>query len=289
MKPVQQKNVHYFPGHMKKALGNLAPFIKGCDLVIEIADARAPISSRNPLIDELIGEKPRILILSKDDYADPVSTQQWVRYFSSLNLPCFAGTLTSRTIHSRLIEISRPIALKKAEKEKRIGMKPQPLRLAVLGIPNVGKSTFINTLAGKNAAKSGNKPGVTRAEQWIKIKDGFVLLDTPGILPMNYPDGVMAVRLALLGSIKEEVLPNHELALALLGYLRENYPSSFFPRFGIADLSSLDSDDVIGEVARSRGMLLKGSKLDEEKAVSLILREFRDGFLGRFSLEKVDA
>jgi len=282
---IQEKNVHYFPGHMAKALDNLAPFIKACDIVVEVADARAPLSSRNPVFEKMIGEKPHLLLLSKSDWADPEVTGRWLGYYQTKNLPALAGDLKRESLLKRLTLLAEPLVLKKREKEKKMGMKPQPLRLLIAGIPNVCKSTLINNLAGHNVVKVANRPGVTRAEQWIRLSNDFVLLDTPGILPMNYPDGSQAVRLALLGSIKEEVLPNDDLARALLAYLRQNYPCSLQNRYGIANLEGVDVDAVLQTIAEKRGYLLQGGVPSLDKAALSLLKDYQDGLLGRLSLE----
>ncbi|MBO6284916.1 MAG: ribosome biogenesis GTPase YlqF, partial [Bacilli bacterium] len=237
-----QQGVHYFPGHMQKALRALENYIKVIDLVVEIVDARAPFSSRNPLLDNLAGDKARLVLLSKMDRADEAVTKQWLEYFSSHGITAVAGNLTQGKFIQILSRAATPMMAKKREKEARFGMKKQPIRTMVIGIPNVGKSTLINNLCGKKKVVVGNKAGVTRAEQWIKLGDDFTILDTPGVLPMNYPDGAMAVRLALLGCMKEEVLPTEDLAYALLGYLKQNYPNALKERFGIENIAEGDSD-----------------------------------------------
>jgi ribosome biogenesis GTPase A len=282
----QQKNVHYFPGHMAKALDNLAPFIKACDIVVEVADARAPHSSRNPVFMNMVGEKPHLLLLSKADWADEAITQEWIAYENEKGLATFAGDLKKESVLKKLTAIAEPLVSKKREKEKKMGMKPQPLRLLIAGIPNVGKSTLINNLAGHAVVKVANRPGVTRAEQWIRLSNDFVLLDTPGILPMNYPDGAQAVRLALLGSIKEEVLPNDDLAIALLAYLRESYPLSLQKRYGIENLCNLDVDLILQQIAIKRGYLLQGGVPSTSKAALSLIKDFQDGSLGSLSLER---
>ena len=280
-----QQGVHYFPGHMQKALRKLEGYVKVIDLVVEIVDARAPLSSRNPLLDELAGEKARLVLLSKEDRADDKATKAWLNYFKQRGIAAISGNLTKGKFIQILSAAAAPLMVKKREKEARFGMKKQPIRLMVIGIPNVGKSTLINNLAGKKKVVVGNKAGVTRAEQWIRLNDEFTLLDTPGVLPMNYPDGAMAVRLALLGCMKEEVLPTEDLAYALLGYLREEYPAALAERFGIADLTGKESDDVFYEIAKKR-LLLEGSEPSLSKACYLLIKEFKDGLLGRYSLER---
>ncbi len=282
----QQKNVHYFPGHMAKALNAIGPMVKGCDLIIEIADARAPLSTRNPMLDKLIGNKPRILLLSKYDKADPLITKSWIEYYKEQGIISFSSDIKHQKILNLLIQTSEPLVRKKREKEAKLGMKKQPLRLLILGIPNVGKSTFINNLAGKNSAKVGNKPGVTRAEQWIKVSTDFVLLDTPGILPMNYPNKDEAIRLALLGSIKEEVLPLDDLSTRLFSYLKEEYPSCMKERYGIDDISNMEEKDVFEEICKKRGYLLQGGVLDISKGAQSLIKDLQDGNLGKISLEK---
>lgn len=280
-----QQGVHYFPGHMQKALRKLEGYVKVIDLVVEIVDARAPLSSRNPLLDELAGEKARLVLLSKEDRADDKATKAWLNYFKQRGIAAISGNLTKGKFIQILSAAAAPLMVKKREKEARFGMKKQPIRLMVIGIPNVGKSTLINNLAGKKTVIVGNKAGVTRAEQWIRLNDEFTLLDTPGVLPMNYPDGAMAVRLALLGCMKEEVLPTEDLAYALLGYLREEYPAALAERFGIADLTGKESDDVFYDIAKKR-LLLEGSEPSLSKACYLLIKEFKDGLLGRYSLER---
>ena len=273
---------------MSKALDKMRGFVKSVDLIVEVVDGRAPLSSRNPLLRELAGSKPILLLLSKSDYADPKITGAWIRFFETNGIPAVAGNLRKDRFVTLLSSAAEPLVKKKREKEARFGMIPQPIRVMIIGIPNVGKSTLINNLAAKKKAKVGNKAGVTRAEQWIKLNEDFVVLDTPGILPMNYPDSAQAIRLALLGSMKEEVLPTLDLSLSLLAYLKENYPHALDERFGIEDISGLDSNEILERVAVRRG-LLEGSKPSEEKAAYALIKEFKDGILGRLSLEAPDA
>lgn len=278
-----QQGVHYFPGHMQKALRQMKEYLGVIDLVVEILDARAPLSSRNPLIASLLGNKARVVLLSKEDYADPKVTEEWISYFANAGIPAFTANLTKGKIVGLLKNVSAPLMAKKREKEARFAMKKQPVRVMVVGIPNVGKSTFINNVVGKKKAVVGNKAGVTRAEQWIKINEDFLLLDTPGVLPMNYADGAVARNLALLGSMREDVLPTYELAKELLNRFAASYPNALEERFGISACED-DPDEILSAIAKKRG-LLDGANPSIEKASYLLIKEFKDGILGRISLE----
>ena len=282
----QQKNVHYFPGHMAKALREMAPFVKNADIVVEVADARAPFSTRNPMLSELIGSKPHLIVLSKNDKADTLVTARWIAKYNQEGITCFASNLKGEKVFKVLNEMSEPLVLKKREKEKKLGMKKQPLKLLIVGIPNVGKSTLINNLAGKRVARAANTPGITRSEQWIKLSGDFVLLDTPGILPMNYEGPLTARRLAILGSIKEDVLPLDELYRFLFVFLCENYKNCLQNRYGIEDLSKLEAEEVLEIVAKNRGYLLKNGTFDYAKATSSIFKDFQEGYFGKISLER---
>ena len=281
----QQKGIHYFPGHMKKALISLSRYISTVDLVIEVVDSRAPFSSRNPLLTKEIGSKAHLLFLTKLDRADSSLTAEWISYYEKHGLRAIASNLRKEKALPLIAKESEALLKNKREKERKLGMKEQPIRLLVTGVPNVGKSTLINNLAGKTIAIAGNRPGVTRAEQWIKLSSGFILLDTPGILPMNYGSRDEAVRLALTGSIKEEVLPLDHLAGALLDYVRQYYPQILAIRYDIPSLKTLTNDEVLLQIGKKRGYLLQGAMVDTNKAASLLIKEFRDGELGRVTLE----
>ena len=271
--------IHWFPGHMKKALNEIEAKIKLVDIVIEILDARAPLSSINPEFEKRTQNKKKILIISKADLADPVETAKWEQYFKKTVDSLLILNLNEPKSEKIIANEVKRLGEEKHAKEKAKGMKPQPLKTMIIGIPNVGKSSLINRLAKRSAAGVQNKPGYTRGEQFIKVNNDFILLDTPGVLPMSYEDKTVATNLALIGSVREEILPNEDLAIYLIKYLYKFYPNALQNRFGIADLANFE--DVISQICQKRGLLN-----DNERAYSLLLKEFKEGKLGRISLEK---
>ena len=276
--------IHWFPGHMKKALNNIEEKVKLVDLVIEILDARAPKSSINPDLEKVIKHKKRLAVLSKIDLADPSLTTYWSEVLSKefdallcLNLNDPKSTKILSSAVSKLGE-------EKHAKEKAKGMKPQPIKTMIIGVPNVGKSSLINRLASRRAAGVQNKPGYTRGEQFIKVNNDFVLLDTPGVLPMNYDDKVSATHLALTGAIREDILPNDVLVNSLLNILRKYYPDSLKERFCIESIE--EDQKVLSQIATRRGLVSKDETDNLLKAEAILLKDFKDGKLGKVTLDR---
>lgn len=284
---MQQKNVHWFPGHMVKAMREIEARIKVIDVIIELLDARAPISSRNEFLYEVSKNKKRLVILTKDDLADPRLTKAWQQYFTKQGFSVLVLDITKQSVRKVIERQLSLLGQDKKDKDARRGIKPQPIRIMIAGIPNVGKSTLINQLAGRKAASVENKPGHTRAQQWIKVGRDFELLDTPGILPANYEQKQYALHLALLGSIRSDILPQAELVDYLLNFLKGKYPYSL-KLYDIENLQTLPSlYDALSLIATRRGYL-KGGDVDKVRAEQQLLQDFKDGTLGRLSLEVPD-
>ena len=274
----------WYPGHMTKARRMMQENIKLIDLVIELVDARIPISSRNPDIDELGKGKSRIILLNKSDLADPVWNKKWVEYFAAKGIGVLE--INSRTgMGIKSIQgLVQEVCKEKIERDRKRGIVNRPVRAMVVGIPNVGKSTFINSFAGKAAAKTGNKPGVTKGNQWIRLNKQVELLDTPGILWPKFEDQKVGLLLAFLGSINDEILEKDELASELAGYLKEITPGLLKERYGIEE-EGKKPYELLDEIATARACLTKGGVNDLTKAARLLLDEFRGGKLGRITLE----
>lgn len=276
-------NVQWYPGHMTKAKRQMQEDIKLIDLIIELVDARVPLSSRNPDIDELGKNKARMILLNKADLADERQNRAWMEYFKEKGI--YAVSIDSRNKGSmKAVSAAITEACKeKTERDRRRGIKNRPVRAMVAGIPNVGKSTFINTFAGKACAKTGNKPGVTKGKQWIRLNKNVELLDTPGILWPKFEDQEVGIRLAFVGSIKDDILNMEELALQLIDYLKECYTGLLEKRYGISEEGN--AVEILGEIAKARGCLKKGEELDYTKASGLLFDDFRSGKIGRITLE----
>ena len=278
-------NYQWYPGHMTKARRMMQENIKLIDLVIELVDARIPISSRNPDIDELGKGKSRIILLNKSDLADPVWNKKWVEYFSNQGMGVLE--INSRTgMGIKSIQgLVQEVCKEKIERDRKRGIVNRPVRAMVVGIPNVGKSTFINSFAGKACAKTGNKPGVTKGKQWIRLNKGLELLDTPGILWPKFEDQPVGMRLAFIGSMNDEILIPDELACDLIGAIKELYPKAFQERYE-ADPAGKPIE-ILEAVAGSRKCYAKGEQLDLGKAAGILIDDFRSGKLGRITLERI--
>ena len=277
------QQIHWFPGHMNKALNEVENKVKLVDVVIELFDARAPLSSINENLQKLTANKKKLIVLTKIDLADPEQTKNWVVELSKIFDKVISLDLKKNNAEIILSKAVVELGKEKHAKEIAKGMKPQPIRTMIIGIPNVGKSSLINRLAKRKAAGVQNKPGYTRGEQWISVNKDFLLLDTPGILPMSYENQKKAANLALIGAIREDILPNEALGEYLLKFLKEHYPDSLFNRFDIKEIG--DRLSVLNQIAERRKIVTSTGENDLLRAESLLLKEFKDGLLGNITLE----
>jgi len=275
-------NYQWYPGHMTKAKRMMQENIKLIDLVIELVDARIPLSSRNPEIDDLGKNKARLILLNKADLADERQNKVWFEYFK--NKGFFVVAINSKTKEGikAIVPTVSEACKEKKERDKRRGILNRPVRAMVVGIPNVGKSTFINSFAGKACTKTGNKPGVTKGKQWIRLNKDLELLDTPGILWPKFEDQVVGLRLALIGSMNDQILNIEDLALELVKFLQVHYPAILQKKYQV---EAEDPVAILEEIARFRRCFLKGEQLDYRKACTLLIDDFRNGRLGRITLE----
>lgn len=273
----------WYPGHMTKAKRQMQEDIKLVDLVIELVDARIPSSSRNPDIDELGKNKFRLILMNKADLADEKFNQAWCQYFKDAGMYAVKIDSRSKAGMKNVQAVIQEACREKFEKDRKRGIINRPVRAMVVGIPNVGKSTFINSFAGKACAKTGNKPGVTKGKQWIKLNKNVELLDTPGILWPKFDDETVGLHLAYIGSMNDAVLNIDELALELIQTLTKNYPGILAQRYEADEAAG--TAEILGQIAKNRGCLKKGSELDYSKAAGMLLDEFRSGRLGRITIE----
>jgi ribosome biogenesis GTPase A len=282
---VKQLNIQWFPGHMAKARRQVAEKIKQIDVVIELLDARLPLSSRNPLIDEIVGGKPRLLLLNKADLADESVTEQWIRYFEEQHIRALPIDALSGKGVNKLPGYCQELAAEMLNKRAERGMQARAIRIMILGIPNVGKSSLINRLAKRAVAQTGDRPAVTKGQQWVKMGDALELLDTPGILWPKFEDQMVGLRLAASGAIKDELLDFTEVALYAISYMMHYYPERLIERFKLKQLPD-DRVGMLEEVGKKRGCLVSGGEIDYDKAAEIFLRELRSGKLGTISLER---
>ena len=268
---------------MTKAKRQMQEDIKLIDLVVEIVDARVPMSSRNPDIDELGKNKARLILLNKCDLADAAATDRWKAFFESKGYHVVAIDARNNKGMKAINNVINEACAEKIARDRARGIKNRPVRAMVVGIPNVGKSTFINSFAGRASAKTGNKPGVTKGKQWIKLNKGVELLDTPGILWPKFEDQTVGLRLAFIGSIKDDLIQQQELAMELLKYIVKLYPNAIADRYGVDE--SQEAHEMLQSVAQNRNCIAKGGDLDYDKAALLIIDDYRNGVIGRMDLE----
>lgn len=279
--------VQWFPGHMAKTRKLITESLKLVDVVVELVDARLPLSSRNPEIDRIVGNKPRVLILNKSDIADSVANEKWIRFFEKKGICVIAADSLSGKGLKNLDDAIDKVLADKLAREKEKGMMRRATKMLVVGIPNVGKSSFINRLSGRAAAKVGDRPGVTTAKQWIRTTGKYELLDTPGILWPKFEDPEVGKRIAFTGGIKDEIMDVEELAFYLIGFLRENYADMLFSRFKIDcdEAENLDDFELLELIGKKRGCIVSGGNVDTLRAANLVLDEFRAAKIGRITLE----
>ncbi len=278
-------NINWYPGHMTKAMRQMQDDIKLVDLVIELIDARIPKSSRNPDIDSLAKNKSRLVILNKADLADERCNKSWQAHFEGKGLSCITADARSKASFKALLSKVNEVCKEKLERDAKRGIKNRPVRAMVVGIPNVGKSTFINSYAGRSVAKTGNKPGVTKGKQWIRLGKGLELLDTPGILWPKLDGEDTGVNLSLIGSINDNIVNTEELGILLIKFLRKEYQGKLLERYDIKEEGT--DAEMLYAIGERRGCKIKGSEISYEKAANLLIDDFRNGRLGRITLETV--
>ncbi|MGN0601183.1 MAG: ribosome biogenesis GTPase YlqF [Oscillospiraceae bacterium] len=289
-------SIQWFPGHMAKTRRIMKSNLKLVDVVVEIIDARIPYSSRNPEMDHLVGGKPRLVLLNKADSADETVTSMWIDYFKRNGVPAMAADCRSGKNVNKFHGMLKELMADEIAKWEAKGMKGRPVRIMIVGIPNVGKSSFINRIAGSKRAKVEDRPGVTRGKQWVSIGTDMELLDMPGVLWPKFEDKIVGERLAFTGAVKDDIMDMEYLACRFLEFVNENYPDVIRNRYGVEtdDIPPNDDDtmgcvqgfEILERIGRKRGFLLSGGEINTERAAITVLDEFRSGKLGRLSLEK---
>ncbi|MGE7760683.1 ribosome biogenesis GTPase YlqF [Peribacillus sp. NPDC097895] len=276
--------IQWFPGHMAKARREVTEKLKLIDIIFELVDARLPASSRNPMIDEIIQHKPRVILLNKADMADPVKTNMWLEYYKSQGKTAIAINSQAGNGLNQITAAAKKLLKEKYDRMESRGIKPRAIRAMIVGIPNVGKSTLINRLAKKNIAKTGNTPGVTKAQQWIKVGKELELLDTPGILWPKFEDQEVGLKLALTGAIKDTILNLHEVSLYGLRFLEKEYPDRLKSRYNL-DTIPQETLELFDRVGKFRGCLASGGFIDYDKTAELVVREIRSEKMGPLTFE----
>ena len=274
--------IQWFPGHMSKARRQVQENIKFVDFVTILVDARLPLSSQNPMLTKIVGDKPKLLILNKADLADPTLTKEWQAYFESHGIKTLAINSKEQSAVKKVTEAAKKLMADKLVRQRERGIQIETLRTMIIGIPNAGKSTLMNRLAGKKIAIVGNKPGVTKGQQWLKSNKDLEILDTPGILWPKFEDEMVALKLALTGAIKDNLLPMDEVTIFGLNYFKEHYPKALQERFKQLDLE-LEAPDMIMDMTQKLGF-----REDYDRFYSLFVKEVRDGRLGRYTLDGLE-
>jgi ribosome biogenesis GTPase A len=281
----EQLQIQWYPGHMTKTRRMMESDLRLVDAVCEIVDARIPVSSRNPDLDSICGDKPRMIILNRIDMADPARTKQWAAWFKAREMAVIQTDCKSRKGIADFAPALRRLLADKLRRYAEKGMVGKPLKVMVVGIPNVGKSTFINQVAGRKGAKAENRPGVTRGKQWVTVDQGLLLLDTPGILWPKFEDPEVGVRLAFTGAVKDDILDLESLAARLAGVLWQNYPEAMRARYKLDPAPDASDPDLLLEIGKRRGYLISGGEIDLERTSRVLLEEYRAAKIGRFTLE----
>ena len=284
MSDKEKMNIQWYPGHMTKTRRQIEADLKQVDAVCEIVDARIPMSSRNPDIDSICGSKPRIIVLNRMDLADPNATKKWSAYFKKKGMAVLTTDCKTRKGIADFTPAARIACAEKIERDAKRGMN-RPLRVMVVGIPNVGKSTLINQISGRKGAKAENRPGVTRGKQWVTVDSGLQLLDTPGILWPKFEDPEVGMMLAYTGAVKEGVIDVEELACRLMELLHKYYPQTLLDRYKVEAPEGTPGWELIEMAGRKRGYLISGGEVNTERMSKVLLDEFRGGKLGKFTLE----
>lgn len=277
--------IQWFPGHMAKARREVQEKLKLVDFVIELVDTRAPLSSQNPMLQQILQNKSKMIVLMKRDLADPNTTNKFLSFFKEKEIPAVAVNVDDKNDIKHVIELAKQLGQEKLKKLEKKGIRPRPARAMIVGIPNVGKSTLINRLANKKIAKTGDRPGITKQQLWIKVKKDFELLDTPGILWPKFEDQIVAKRLAAIGTIKDQLLSLQDIAVFVIKYMQKTYPSLLIDRFDITE-DMEDMVEIFTKIGKQRGALESGGHVNFDKVAEIILRDLRTGRLGKITLEE---
>lgn len=280
------QQIQWYPGHMAKTRRMIEDNLKLIDVVVEILDARIPFSGRNTNFDDIIKDKPRLIVMNKYDLSDKDVTNEWIAHFEELGIKVIPISCTTGFGVNKIIPCAKELILEKINRDKEKGLT-RTLKLMMVGIPNVGKSTLINRLAGKASTITGDRPGVTRGKQWIRLREGIELLDTPGILPPKFEDEAVAKNLAYTGAIKDNIINIELLSYSLLEYLRDNYPEDLKARYKLTDIDSLEGFELLEYIGKKRGFVISGGEIDTERTANMLMEELRSCKIGNITLEKV--